>query len=157
MDKNRDMDDIRLVSLRDTAALRVHCADCVVLTRDGKIALQYRPPHWRTSPDSLCLFGGHAETGETPLAAMMRELHEETGAVIPEKEALYLGAITEAATGHSEAVHIFFWHDKAGSITGCYEAEMRLFACAEDALNAASLMPYARWALRLCHEKGMIA
>lgn len=56
--------------LRDVAAL--------MLTADGRYLMQLRDdrPDLRVR-DHWCLFGGRAEAGETPRAALLRELTEE--------------------------------------------------------------------------------
>lgn len=136
---------------------KAHLADCVVLTHDNKILLQYRPPSWRKDPDNdINLFGGHVEDGEAITAALIRELHEETGAQINPDELHFIAAVTEAWTDHTELVHIHFWHDREQTITGCYEAEARHYKNLDDALSQAGLMDYARWALIKCKEKGLL-
>jgi len=51
------------------------------------------------------------------------------------REIVFIGAVTEDWTNHTELVHIHFWHDKKGIITGCYEAEPRYFDNAQEALT----------------------
>lgn len=149
---------LRLV---DTHARRMddfalHLADCIVLTKDGDILLQYRPPHWRTSPEWVTAFGGHVEAGESVLQALTRELHEELGAVVKPDDVHFIGAVSEDWTDHRELVHVHFWHDKAGSITGCYEAEARTYKNVADALAYPKVMDYARWALLECRAWGLL-
>jgi 8-oxo-dGTP pyrophosphatase MutT (NUDIX family) len=45
---------------------------------NGDVVLQRRDNKTTVSPGLLGLFGGHVETGETPEAAIRRELSEET-------------------------------------------------------------------------------
>jgi 8-oxo-dGTP diphosphatase len=59
-------------------------------------------------------------------------------------------------TQHKELVHIHFWHDKHGTITGCYEAEAREFASVAEVLALSNLMDYARWAFLECINKGLL-
>ena len=54
-------------------------ADCVILTHDNKILLQYRPKDWHSNPDGLNLFGGHVDKGESVIEGLLRELKEEVG------------------------------------------------------------------------------
>ena len=55
--------------------------DCVgaLLLREGRILLGKRAPDRRWLPDAWDLLGGHIEPGETPDAALQRELAEELG------------------------------------------------------------------------------
>jgi len=43
------------------------------------------------------------------------------------RKVVFIGLVTEDWTDHTELVHIHFWQDKKGIITGCYEAEPRYF------------------------------
>ena len=49
-----------------------------LVDREGRVLLQQRSPH-RTMPDLWEFPGGKVETGETPEAALIRELEEELG------------------------------------------------------------------------------
>jgi 8-oxo-dGTP pyrophosphatase MutT (NUDIX family) len=68
-----------------------------------------------TYPDYLCEFGGQIEQGEQPIQAIIRELKEELGALVQENELVSLGALTEAMSGHTELVYVYFWHDALGT------------------------------------------
>lgn len=126
---------------------KAHMADCVVVTHDNKILLQKRTEGW-SNAGGLNLFGGHVEDGETPVQGMIRELNEELGARIDRNDVRFIGAVSEDFTGHTELVHIFLWHDKDATITGCYECEAVSFGTIEEAINQPGLMEYARWALK---------
>ena len=153
-----DSDKIRCVQLSgdDTGAFSKHLADCVILTHDHKILMQQRPAHWRTYAGALNIFGGHVEDGETVMEALVRELHEELGAIVDPNEVVFLGAVTEAETNHTELVHIHFWYDKAATITGCYEAEARYYNTVEEALAHPKMMDYAKWALLEAQAKKLL-
>lgn len=149
---------LRLVDMR-TARMEdftFHLADGIVLTQDGDILLQYRPPHWRTSPEWVTAFGGHVDAGESILQALTRELHEELGAIVNSADVQFIGAISEDWTDHRELVHVHFWHDKNGTITGCYEAEARRYKTVGDALAYPKVMDYTRWALGECLTRGLL-
>jgi 8-oxo-dGTP diphosphatase len=49
------------------------------LVREGRVLLVHRSPSRHVYPDVWDLPGGHVETGETELAALAREMHEELG------------------------------------------------------------------------------
>jgi 8-oxo-dGTP diphosphatase len=102
-------------------------------------------------------FGGHVEAGETSAQAVIRELNEETGAKINGKDLLFIGALTEGWTDHEEVVHMYFWHDKENTITGCYECEPIIFESFNEAVAHPKLMPYAKWALEECAARSLIS
>lgn len=144
------------VVLVDLSAAPKHLADCVILTHDHQLYLQRRPDDWHSSPGRVNIFGGHVEPGETPLQAVRREIREETGGQIEIEDLVFIGAITEAWTNHTEIVHVYFWHDKNHTITGCYEAEPIFFNNVMAAITHPKIMDYARWALVECAERGFI-
>lgn len=152
------MDEIKPVDLATASlsAYKKQLADCVVLTQDGKLYMQKRPENWGKHAGVVNIFGGHIESGETPTQAVIRELNEETGARIEENDILFVGAITEGWTHHTEIVHVYFWHDKEGTITGCYEAESIIFDTMEGALSHPKIMDYAKWALIECRNRNLI-
>lgn len=59
-----------------TAAVWVASA---LILKAGRVLLGLRAPHRRICPDCWDLIGGHLEAGETPQAALCRELLEEIG------------------------------------------------------------------------------
>jgi len=131
-------------------------ADCVILTHDNKILLQYRPLNWHSNAGGLNLFGGHVDAGETVEQGLCREIHEELGASISVDEVQFIGAVSEDWANHKEFVHIYFWHDIENKITGCFEAEAREFTSVEEALAMPKLMDYAKWALLRCKERELL-
>jgi 8-oxo-dGTP diphosphatase len=132
-------------------------ADAVVLTTDGKILLQQRPVNWGGSAGRLTAFGGHIDPGETAIEALVRELDEELGAIVDPAEVISLGALTESETGHTEIVHTYFWHDRNGTITGCYECEAVYYDRIAGALAHPKIMDYLRWMLLECQVRGLVA
>ncbi len=55
-----------------------------LLVRGGQILLCHRSPNRRWFPDVWDLPGGHTDPGETHGRALVRELREELGIIIPE-------------------------------------------------------------------------
>lgn len=153
-----DIEGIRVVdeTKTDMDSFAMHLADCVVLTHDNKLLLQYRPPSWRKTPYSMNIFGGHVEKGEGPMQGVVRELNEELGAKIDPRDLVHLGSVTEDFTQHTECVNIFFWHDKNNTITGCYEAESRSFDNPQDVLSNPEVMDYTRWAIKQALDRGLL-
>lgn len=152
------MDSVREIDLTKfkSEGFSTHLADCVVLTKDKKLLMQKRPDDWHTSPGVLNIFGGHVEKGETVIKGLVRELNEELGAIVKEEEVVFVGAISEDWTDHTEIVHVHFWHDKDGTITGCYEAESREFDTVDEILADPKVMDYAVWALKECQKLKLI-
>jgi mutator protein MutT len=56
-----------------------HVVVAAALVRDGEVLLCHRSPTRTWYPDVWDLPGGHVEDGETPQAALRRELTEELG------------------------------------------------------------------------------
>lgn len=123
---------------------------CVILTKDKKILLQKRGDDWKNFPGYLAEFGGRIEPGETPMQALIRELNEELGANVKKSELVNFGAITELMSNHYELIHCFFWEDKSGSITGCYEGEAAYFDEVELILKQKKITDGLRWLLNEC-------
>lgn len=132
----------------DPSAYKAHLADCVILTSDNKILMQRRPDQSGKSTCLITIFGGHVEPDEEISNALIRELKEELGALARTEDIRFLGSLTEDFTNHSEVVHVHFWHDREGTITGCYEFESILFEKADDAISDPDIMDYASWAIQ---------
>ena len=60
------------------------------LVHEGRVLLVHRSPNRHVYPDVWDLPGGHIETGETELAALTREMHEELGVQITAGSAIHL-------------------------------------------------------------------
>lgn len=54
-------------------------AGAVIFSPDNKVFVQKRAAHKRLYPNCWDVVGGHVETGESLLAALKREIFEETG------------------------------------------------------------------------------
>ncbi len=129
----------------------------IILTHNNKFILQrIVDPRPFFPAGSLTTFGGKIEANETPEEALMRELKEELGAIVNTDDTIFLGAITESATGHSELIYTYFWQDKKGTITGCYEDEIAYF----DSLDAIVVNDHVtddvRWMLYDCRRRRIL-
>ena len=131
-------------------------ADCIVLTHDGRLLLQQRPLTWKTFPGHLMAFGGHVDPGETPLEGVCRELNEELEAEPKPDDVVFLGAVTEDFTNHTEVVFVHFWHDKAATVKGCHEGAPRYYKNAHSALQHPKALDYLKWGLLECVNRGLI-
>ncbi|MFF5077750.1 NUDIX domain-containing protein [Actinoplanes sp. NPDC000266] len=60
------------------------------LIREGRVLLVHRSPNRHVYPNVWDLAGGHIEPGETELAALAREMHEELGVRITTTSATHL-------------------------------------------------------------------
>lgn len=147
---------LRILDHPDPRKFTKNFADCVIKTHDNKIVLQKRPENCYANPNGTNLFGGHVEDGETIQEALIRELKEELGAEVQSQDLTEIGSISESFTNYTEAVHVFFWHDKNKTIIGCYEGEALFFESVQDAKKAHNLMEYAQWSSELCEVKGLL-
>ena len=77
------------------------------LVREGRVLLVHRSPNRRAYPGVWDLPGGHIETGETELAALTREMHEELGVQIATGSATHLCRLDAGRGG--ESVRLSAW------------------------------------------------
>ncbi len=77
------------------------------LVREGQVLLVHRSPDRHAYPNVWDLPGGHIETGETELAALAREVHEELGVRIATGSAIHLCRL-DAGCGE-ESVRLSAW------------------------------------------------
>lgn len=129
---------------------------CVILTHDNKILLQQRDSDWKLYPNFLAEFGGHIEEGESPEQALIRELQEELGAEVNFSNVISFGAITEKSSDHSELVHVFFWHDKTGTIKNCAEGRPCYFDNISQVLTHPKITDGLRWLLQECEKHHLL-
>jgi len=73
------------------------------LVRDGRVLLGHRSPGRRWYPDVWDLPGGHVDDGETPAAALAREVHEELGVRID------VPAVAPDAVLTADGLHLSAW------------------------------------------------
>ena len=135
MDKSNQRIKILDVSKLNESDFNKRFVGCIVLSKDNKIVLQQRGDTWTNAPGFLSEFGGRIEADEKPMAALVRELNEELGAVVDVGEVTSLGVITEAITNYTELIYVYFWHDKNGTITGCYEGDAIYYASINDVFH----------------------
>lgn len=70
--------------MSDSQVVGVHHVVAGLLVDAGKVLLCHRSAGRRWYPNVWDLPGGHIEQTETPAEALVRELHEELGILIPE-------------------------------------------------------------------------
>jgi len=128
----------------------------VVLTKDRKILLQMRSDDRKSFPGCLSTFGGGLDDGEKPIQALIRELYEELGAKVDEADVVSFGAVTEAVTKYTELVYVYFWHDRFGTITGCYEDSPLYFDDVASVIAHPKVMDYVSWLLEKCKNRGFL-
>jgi 8-oxo-dGTP diphosphatase len=138
------------------AAYRRRNVGCLILTKNNKILLQQRDEDCQNFPGYLATFGGAIEINEQPLDALVRELHEELGAKVNAKDVVILGAVTEPETKHSVLVYSYFWHDKNGTITGCYEGKPSYFNDPVTPLRHPKVMNDVCWMIGECQKLELI-
>src|SRR6476646_9902066 len=85
----------------------VHGVVTGALVREGRVRLVHRSPNRRAYPGVWDLPGGHIETGETELAALTREMHEELGVQIATGSATHLCRLDAGRGG--ESVRLSAW------------------------------------------------
>lgn len=152
------MDDIRVVASQEInkEIYKKHLADVLIVRASGRLYLQRHADTSPQLPGAVHLFGGHVEDSEAPGEAAIREIREETGGIIAPADMVYIASLTEEFTNHTELVHVYFWHDKNDTITGCYERDFIEFSTPEEALRHGQIMPYTKWAILACLNRGLL-
>ena len=85
----------------------MHEVVTAALVREGRVLLVHRNPNRRAYPGVWDLPGGHIETGESELAALTREMHEELGVKIAASSATRLWRLDAGRGG--ESVRLSAW------------------------------------------------
>ena len=140
--------------LRD--AFQAAYSGAIILTTSNQLLLQQRTETTRSFPGYLAMFGGRIEDKETPTQAIIRELHEELGALIDPDEVIFLGALTESISNHQDLIYEFFWHDKTGKITGCFEDTPAYFDTLDAVYQHPKPMKDIFWSLKRCQTLGIL-
>ena len=133
-------------------------AQAIILTHDGRLLLQQRDDKMQAGEPLISHFGGGLEAGETLLQCLCRELEEELGARLDPNAPVWLGArIKPYPDGSWGLSGKYFWHDKDGIITGCYEGAPYYVMTAAEALALPNLHDAVAWCLEECLRRGLIA
>lgn len=85
----------------------MHEVVAAALVREGHVLLVHRRPDRRAYPGVWDLPGGHVEAGETELAALTREMHEELGVQMAAGSAIHLCRLDIGRDG--ESVRLNAW------------------------------------------------
>ena len=106
-----------------------HCS-CALLVRKGRLLLGRRSPAKRFYPGVWDLIGGHARPGETPEAALLREVEEEIGS-IPTEFSLVLTVPEPNPDTHGPGVyHVFLvrrWSGREPYLRNAEHVELEWF------------------------------
>lgn len=123
----------------------------------GDLLLQRRTEGY-SRPGMVNFFGGGHEPDETFLQTALRELHEETGAIIMPGELRLIGASTRMYRKMSVRglIGFFLWHDRDEQVTRAYEGELAHFADVESVLACETLSFSSRWAIGECVRQNLL-
>jgi 8-oxo-dGTP diphosphatase len=95
----------------------MHEVVTAALVREGRVLLVHRSPNRRAYPGVWDLPGGHIETGESELAALTREMHEELGVQIATGSAIHLCRFSAGREGQSVRLSAWFVGEWQGTPT----------------------------------------
>ncbi|HSX18203.1 MAG TPA: NUDIX domain-containing protein [Candidatus Saccharimonadales bacterium] len=103
-------------------------AGAILILDDGQLVMQRRDAAAPTNPNTLSLFGGHFEDHETPHAALIRELGEETSLPIQDlefkfvmKQPLHGNDETYIYLAHIKSAHFKVFEGKGAEVHGLKE------------------------------------
>ena len=112
----------------------MHEVVVAALVREGQVLLVHRNPNRRAYPGVWDLPGGHIETGETELAALAREMHEELGVQIATSSAVHLCRLDAGCGEESVRLSAWLvgeWKGKPTNVAPEEHDEIRWFRSAE--------------------------
>ena len=132
------------------------CVGCLILSQDRKIVLQLRDDNAPSFPNCLSTFGGGIEAGETPMEALVRELKEELGAVVNERDVISMGALAVPETNYHQLIYTYFWYDIYGTITGCYEGKAQYFNDPVTPQQHPKVMRDVVWLIQESNKRGLL-
>jgi 8-oxo-dGTP pyrophosphatase MutT (NUDIX family) len=150
--------------LRSRETLRpAHAVAALLRLADGRYLMQLRDSNPAIFyPDHWGCFGGAVDPGETPLAALVRELAEELSAVVDPADVTRFTEFTFDFAFAGDGVRIRTYYtvtlpqaDLGGLVLG-EGAELGAFA-AETLLAMPRVVPYDAFALWMHHARGRVA
>lgn len=102
-----------------------------LLVRDGRLLLGLRASHKEVAPDAWDLVGGHVEPGETPLAALRREVLEEIGLDVEAARPFdVVSFVHKGEPGRLHLFHVTGWRGTPG-IANDEHVDLRWFSAAD--------------------------
>ena len=93
------------------------------LVREGRVLIGHRSPNKRAYPNVWDLPGGHVEPGESELAALTRELHEELGVQIATGSTSHLCRLAAGPSGAPALLSAWLVRDWKGTPTNAAPEE----------------------------------
>lgn len=108
----------------------MHEVVVAALVVEGRVLLVHRSPNRRAYPGVWDLPGGHIETGETELAALTREMHEELDVQIATGSAIHLCRLDAGRGAESVRLSAWLvgeWHGTPTNVASDEHDEIRWF------------------------------
>ena len=96
--------------------------------------------------------GGKTESGETPLDAMIREFHEETGVLVKDWDHY----CTHTDRGHSFKIWFFRAFAQAGHLSECRSmTDEQVLSFSVDSLYKLPVIPNLRWLIPMALDSDL--
>jgi mutator protein MutT len=112
----------------------MHEVVTAALVREDRVLLVHRSPNRRAYRGVWDLPGGHVEPGETELAALKREMHEELGVQIATGSATHLCRLDAGHDGQLVRLSAWLigqWHGTPANVAPDEHDEIRWFQAEE--------------------------